>query len=183
MRWNYPVMISGIELSQSVQVCDCLSHDGEVPSRCNKDSPGVMAVQWPTRVNVSSSDPVTHHFSSDFNRRKESLMTVMKTAAALILLATITKAQPAPKENPTWFIPSGPKSAGEDDQSFCSAQLEATSSSELYQTRTSEILLPEDLEPAVCIIFPFAPNTLRYGAGKTLKWGSFMYSGLISCQD
>ena len=108
-------------------------------------------------------------------------MTIMKTAAALILLATITKAQPAPKENPTWFIPSGPKSAGEDDQSFCSAQLEATSSSELYQTRTSEILLPEDLEPAVCIIFPFAPNTLRYGAGKTLKWGSFMYSGLISC--
>merc|ERR1712137_5513 len=102
-------------------------------------------------------------FSSDFHRRKESLMTIMKTAAALILLATIAHAQPAPKESPTWFIPSGPKPAGQDDQSFCSAELEL--STEQYQTRTSEIILPEELEPAVCIIFPFAPNTLRYGAG------------------
>ena len=93
-------------------------------------------------------------------------MTIMKTAAALILLATIAHAQPAPKENPTWFIPSGPKPAGQDDQSFCSAELEQ--STEQYQTRTSEIILPEELEPAVCIIFPFAPNTLRYGAGKNL---------------
>merc|ERR1712137_1430434 len=84
-------------------------------------------------------------FSSDFHRRKESLMTIMKTAAALILLATITPAQPAPKENPTWFIPSGPKPAGQDDQSFCTAELEL--STEQYQTRTSEIILPEELEP------------------------------------
>merc|ERR1712109_30902 len=30
---------------------------------------------------------------------------------------------------------------------------------------TSEILLPEELPPNVCIIFPFAPDQLRYGAG------------------
>ena len=94
-------------------------------------------------------------------------MTIMKTAAALVLLATIANAQPAPKENPTWFIPSGPKPAGESDQSFCTAELEQ--STEQYQTRTSEIILPEELEPAVCIIFPFAPNTLRYGAGNSLN--------------
>ena len=74
-------------------------------------------------------------------------MTIMKTAAALILLSTIANAQPAPKENPTWFIPSGPKPAGQDDQSFCTAELEL--STEQYQTRTSEIILPEELEPAV----------------------------------
>ena len=89
-------------------------------------------------------------------------MIIMKTVAALILLATTAYAQ---KENPTSFIPSGPKPAGQDDQSFCNAELEL--SSEQYQTRTSEILLPEQLEPAVCIIFPFAPNTLRYGAGNS----------------
>ena len=89
-------------------------------------------------------------------------MIIMKTAAALILLATTAYAQ---KENHTWFIPSSPKPAGQDDQSFCNAELEL--SSEQYQTRTSEILLPEQLEPAVCIIFPFAPNTLRYGAGNS----------------
>ena len=96
-------------------------------------------------------------------------MTIMKTAAALILLATIVHAQPAPKDNPTWFIPSGSKPAGQDDQSFCTAELEL--SNDQYQTRTSEILLPEALEPAVCIIFPFAPNTLRYGAGNSLQYG------------
>ena len=101
-------------------------------------------------------------------------MIIMKTAAALVLLATIAYAQPAPKENPTWFIPSGPKPAGQDDQSFCTAELEL--STEQYQTRTSEILLPEQLEPAVCIIFPFAPNTLRYGAGNSLIQGSTIYS-------
>merc|ERR1711862_853552 len=83
-------------------------------------------------------------------------MIIMKTAAALILLATIAYAQPAPKENPTWFIPSGPKPAGQDDQSFCTAELEL--STEQYQTRTSEILLcasssllpltPSDMERA-----------------------------------
>ena len=133
-------------------------------SRCNKDSPGVMAV-----TNQSQCFQLRSCLSSLqfwLYRRKESLMIIMKTAAALVLLATIAYAQPAPKENPTWFIPSGPKPAGQDDQSFCTAELEL--STEQYQTRTSEILLPEQLEPAVCIIFPFAPNTLRYGAGNSL---------------
>merc|ERR1719336_3863495 len=69
------------------------------------------------------------------------------------------------RENPTWFIPSTEKSSQLDDQSFCEGELANTDNTELYQTRTSEILLPESLPPAICIIFPFAPDTLRYGAG------------------
>ena len=154
----------------SVQV-NCIVCFGIMIVGCHQGVIKTAQAWWwgATRVIVSSWDPVSPHFSSDFHRRKESLMTIMKTAAALILLATITHAQPAPKENPTWFIPSGPKPAGQDDQSFCTAELEL--STEQYQTRTSEIILPEELEPAVCIIFPFAPNTLRYGAGISLSWG------------
>lgn len=69
------------------------------------------------------------------------------------------------KENPTWFIPSQEKPSSENDQSFCSQELATISDTDLYQTRTSEILLPADLPPSICIIFPFAPNTLRYGKG------------------
>ena len=54
---------------------------------------------------------------------------------------------------------------GQSDQSFCSEELASISDNELYQTKTSEILLPEELPPAICIIFPFAPNSLRYGLG------------------
>ena len=79
-------------------------------------------------------------------------------------LASLAVAQQPPQENPTWFIPSTEKGA-QDDQSFCSAELAKTPDTELYQTRTSEILLPEELPPNVCIIFPFAPDQLRYGAG------------------
>merc|ERR1711915_642046 len=69
------------------------------------------------------------------------------------------------RENPTWLIPSQEKPRSQDDQSFCEGELAKTSDTDLYQTRTSEILLPEEFPPAVCIIFPFAPDVLRYGAG------------------
>ena len=93
-------------------------------------------------------------------------MPTLASLAALTLLAAVARAQPPPApENPTWFIPSGPKPAGEEDQAFCSRELAGLGDDELHQTRTSEILLPEEAEPAVCIIFPFAPDTLRYGAG------------------
>ena len=69
------------------------------------------------------------------------------------------------KENPTWFIPSQEKTSGEDDQTFCTRELSLVDDLDLFQTRTSEILLPETLPPAICIIFPFAPNKLRYGQG------------------
>jgi len=93
-------------------------------------------------------------------------MPTLASLAALTLLAAAARAQPPPApENPTWFIPSGPKPAGEEDQAFCSRELAGLADDELHQTRTSEILLPEEAEPAVCIIFPFAQDTLRYGAG------------------
>merc|ERR1711874_276974 len=69
------------------------------------------------------------------------------------------------REDPTWLIPSQEKPRSQDDQSFCEGELAKTSDTDLYQTRTSEILLPEEFPPAVCIIFPFAPDVLRYGAG------------------
>ena len=81
----------------------------------------------------------------------------------LTCLATTSLAQQ--RENPTWLIPSVEKPSSQDDQSFCEGELAKTSNTDLYQTRTSEILLPESLPPAVCIIFPFAPDVLRYGVG------------------
>merc|ERR1712098_559803 len=69
------------------------------------------------------------------------------------------------KENPTWFIPSQEKTPGEDDQTFCTRELSLVDDLDLFQTRTSEILLPETLPQAICIIFPFAPNKLQYGQG------------------
>ena len=84
----------------------------------------------------------------------------------LLLLSVLAASSLAQqKENPTWFIPSQEKPSTLDDQSFCEGELAQTSGADLYQTRTSEILLPQDLPPAVCIIFPFAPDALRYGAG------------------
>merc|ERR1711874_572967 len=65
----------------------------------------------------------------------------------------------------SWLIPSQEKPRSQDDQSFCEGELAGTSDTDLCQTRTSEILIPESLPPAVCIIFPFAPDVLRYGAG------------------
>merc|ERR1711963_180064 len=82
----------------------------------------------------------------------------------LAVLASAALAQQPPQQSPTWFIPSQEKGA-QDESAFCAAELAKTSPSELYKTRTSEILLPEDLPPAVCIEFPFAPDQLRYGAG------------------
>jgi len=85
----------------------------------------------------------------------------------LVLLFAISSSaqKPDPKENPTWFIPSTEKANSEDGKAFCTAELENISDNKLYQTRTSEILIPESLPPVICIIFPFQPNDLRYGAG------------------
>ena len=87
----------------------------------------------------------------------------MKLLLLLAVLAASCLAQE--RENPTWLIPSQEKPRSRDDQSFCEGELAKTSDTDLYQTRTSEILLPEEFPPAVCIIFPFAPDVLRYGAG------------------
>merc|ERR1712066_735775 len=73
----------------------------------------------------------------------------------LTCLAATSLAQE--RENPTWLIPSQEKPLSQDDQSFCEGELAQSSDTDLYQTRTSEILLPESFPPAVCIIFPFAP--------------------------
>ena len=81
------------------------------------------------------------------------------------VLALATTALAQERENPTWLIPSQEKPRSQDDQSFCEGELAKTSDTDLYQTRTSEILLPETSPPAVCIIFPFAPDVLRYGVG------------------
>ena len=91
----------------------------------------------------------------------------MKLLLLLLLgvLALATTALAQERENPTWLIPSQEKPRSQDDQSFCEGELAKTSDTDLYQTRTSEILLPETSPPAVCIIFPFAPDVLRYGAG------------------
>ena len=69
------------------------------------------------------------------------------------------------KENPTWFIPTQEKLSYENEEEFCTRELSLVDDRELYQTRTSEILLPETQLPAICIIFPFAPNKIRYGQG------------------
>merc|ERR1719510_1115040 len=74
----------------------------------------------------------------------------------LTCLAATSLAQE--RENPTWLIPSQEKPSSQDDQSFCEGELAKTRDTDLYQTRTSEILLPESLPPAVCIIFPFRPG-------------------------
>merc|ERR1712018_84134 len=89
---------------------------------------------------------------------------------AMILLLLLTTCLAATslaqeRENPTWLIPSEEKPRSQDDQSFCEGELAKTSDLDLHQTRTSQILIPESLPPAVCIIFPFAPDVLRYGAG------------------
>merc|ERR1712025_1008027 len=81
----------------------------------------------------------------------------------LTCLAATSLAQE--RESPTWLIPSQEKPRSQDDQSFCEGELAQATDLDLYQTRTSEILIPESLPPAVCIIFPFAPDVLRYGVG------------------
>ena len=96
------------------------------------------------------------------SHRRVSIITDM--IVLLAALASVALAQQPPQQSPTWFIPSQEKGA-QDESAFCAAELAKTSPSELYKTRTSEILLPEDLPPAVCIEFPFAPDQLRYGAG------------------
>ena len=83
----------------------------------------------------------------------------------LLLLTSLAAAAMAQNENPIWFIPSTEKPSSQDEQSFCKAEQSKIADTDLYQTRTSEILLPESLPPAVCIIFPFAPDQLRYGTG------------------
>merc|ERR1711970_466062 len=83
----------------------------------------------------------------------------------LSLLASCLAQKPDPSENPTWFIPSREKGRYENDQEFCEKELAAKADSELYQTRTSEILIPESLPPIICIIFPFKPNNLVYAQG------------------
>merc|ERR1711863_159548 len=88
---------------------------------------------------------------------------VMMLLLLLTCLAATSLAQE--RENPTGLIPSQEKPSSQDDQSFCEGELAQTTDTDLYQTRTSEILLPETSPPAVCIIFPFAPDVLRYGAG------------------
>merc|ERR1711971_420038 len=88
---------------------------------------------------------------------------VMKLLLLLAGLAATSLAQE--RESPTWLIPSQEMPSSQDDQSFCEGELAQSQDTDLYQTRTSEILLPESLPPAVCIIFPFAPDVLRYGAG------------------
>ena len=83
----------------------------------------------------------------------------------LSLFASSFAQKPDPSENPTWFIPSRDKGRYENDQEFCEQELAAKADSELYQSRTSEILIPESLPPVICIIFPFKPNDLVYGQG------------------
>merc|ERR1712083_906295 len=91
---------------------------------------------------------------------------VSRAMGLLILLTGLAATSLAQeRESPTWLIPSQEKPRSQDDQSFCEGELAGTSDTDLHQTRTSEILLPESLPPAVCIIFPFAPDVLRYGAG------------------
>merc|ERR1712241_720191 len=97
------------------------------------------------------------------SHRKVSIIPVM-IVVLLTGLASLALAQQPPQQSPTWFIPSSEKGA-QDESSFCAAELAKTPSGELYKTRTSEILLPESLPPAICIEFPFAPDQLRYGAG------------------
>ena len=83
----------------------------------------------------------------------------------LALVVTTSAQKPDPKENPTWFIPSSEKASSEDGKTFCTNELATTSDTDLHQTRTSEILIPEGLPPVICIVFPFQPDNLRYGAG------------------
>ena len=103
-------------------------------------------------------------YLSEYSALQASLeSSVMILLLLLTGLAATSLAQEI--ENPTWLIPSQEKPRSQDDQSFCEGELAQTRDTDLYQTRTSEILLPQSLPPAVCIIFPFAPDVLRYGAG------------------
>merc|ERR1712020_536913 len=91
---------------------------------------------------------------------------VSRAMILLLLLSCLAATSLAQeRESPTWLIPSQEKPRSQDDQSFCEGELAQATDLDLYQTRTSEILLPESLPPAVCIIFPFAPDVLRYGVG------------------
>merc|ERR1712020_277808 len=91
---------------------------------------------------------------------------VSRAMILLLLLSCLAATSLAQeRESPTWLIPSQEKPRSQDDQSFCEGELAQATDLDLYQTRTSEILIPESLPPAVCIIFPFAPDVLRYGAG------------------
>ena len=83
----------------------------------------------------------------------------------LSLLVTSYAQKPDSTENPTWFIPSKEKERYENEKEFCEEELSTKADTELYQSRTSEILIPESLPPVVCIIFPFKPNDLVYGQG------------------
>merc|ERR1712020_571647 len=91
---------------------------------------------------------------------------VSRAMILLLLLSCLAATSLAQeRESPTWLIPSQEKPRSQDDQSFCEGELAQATDLDLYQTRTSEILIPESLPPAVCIIFPFAPDVLRYGVG------------------
>merc|ERR1711915_467973 len=82
-----------------------------------------------------------------------------------LLIGLVSAQQPDASENPTWFTPSREKLGNENGKTFCEEQLNVKADEELYQTRTSEILIPETLPPAICIIFPFNPDNLVYGVG------------------
>merc|ERR1739838_1272863 len=53
----------------------------------------------------------------------------------------------------------------QNEGEYCEEQLSTKADNELYQTRTSEILIPESLPAEICIIFPFKPNDLVFGQG------------------
>merc|ERR1712110_1161197 len=85
------------------------------------------------------------------------------SAMLLLLLTSLAAAAMAQSENPIWFIPSGEKPSSQDEQTFCKAEQGKIADTELYQTRTSEILLPEFIPPSKNI--PDAPpNPLWYEA-------------------
>merc|ERR1712189_126495 len=99
-------------------------------------------------------------FAATEVRLKIQIKLIMLNFLLGSIFVALAFGQDPKKENPTWFIPSQEKPSSENDQSFCSQELATISDTDLYQTRTSEILLPADLPPSICIIFPFAPNTL-----------------------
>ena len=103
-----------------------------------------------------------NHLSLDRHQRKSYLIMFL---IFLSLLVTSYAQKPDPNENPTWFIPSKEKGRYENEKEFCEEELSTKADTELYQSRTSEILIPESLPPVVCIIFPFKPNDLVYGQG------------------
>merc|ERR1712083_1263336 len=65
----------------------------------------------------------------------------LASAMLLLLLTSLAAAAMAQNENPIWFIPSGEKPSSQDEQTFCKAEQGKIADTELYQTRTSEILL------------------------------------------